>query len=59
MKKKRFLAVTLVITLFASVFAMAGCGRKNDDVADNSEYNGKLVFDHSMELEYAKLFSVD
>lgn len=59
MKKKRLLAVTLVITLFASVFAMAGCGRKNDDAADNSEYNGKLVFDHSMELEYAKLFSVD
>lgn len=62
MKKKRLLAVALVITLFTGVFAMTGCGAKNDTAAgnsDGSEYDGQLVFDHSMELEYAKLFSVD
>ena len=28
MKKKRLLAITLVITLFASIFALAGCGKQ-------------------------------
>ena len=58
MKKKRLLAITLVITLFASIFALAGCG-KQKEASNNDEYNGKLVFDHSMDLKYAELFSVD
>ena len=56
MKKKRLLAITLVITLFASI--LAGCG-KQKEASNNDEYNGKLVFDHSMDLKYAELFSVD
>ena len=30
MKKKRLLAITLVITLFASIFALAGCGKQKE-----------------------------
>ena len=53
MKKKRLLAITLVITLFASIFALAGCG-KQKEASNNDEYNGKLVCDHSMDLKYAE-----
>ena len=57
MKKKRLLAITLVITLFASIFAWQDV--ENKKKPNNDEYNGKLVFDHSMDLKYAELFSVD
>lgn len=30
MKKKRLLAITLVITLFASIFALAGGGKQKE-----------------------------
>lgn len=61
MKKKRILAMTLVIALLAATFTMTGCGNNNrNNAAVNTEnYDGQLVFDHSMELKYAKLFSVD
>lgn len=59
MKKKKFLAVTLVITLLAAMFLVTGCGKKAETSADNTNYDGQLVFDHKMELKYAQLFSVD
>lgn len=61
MKKKRILAMTLVIALLAATFTMTGCGNNNqNNAAGNTEnYDGQLVFDYSMELKYAKLFSVD
>ena len=61
MKKKRFLALMLVFTLLAATFTMGGCGTGNTTSQTNSEssYDGQLVFDHAMELQYAKLFSVE
>lgn len=31
----------------------------NTEPVSNGNYDGELVYDHSMELQYAKLFSVD
>lgn len=60
MKKKRILAVTLVITMLAATLTMGGCTSSNSNKAENTaNYDGQLVYDHSMELQYAKLFSVD
>ena len=55
MKKKRFLALMLVFTLLAATFTMGGCGTGNTTSQTNSEssYDGQLVFDHAMELQYA------
>ena len=60
MKKKRFLALLLVLVMLVSTLVMGGCGTGSGNNADNgNNYDGQLVFDHSMELKYAKLFSVD
>ena len=60
MKKKRFLALLLVLVMLVSTLVMGGCGTSSGNNADNgNNYDGQLVFDHSMELKYAKLFSVD
>ena len=61
MKKKRFLALALVFTLLAATFTMGGCttGNKASQTNSESSYDGQLVFDHAMELQYAKLFSVE
>ena len=60
-KKIAALALAAVMTL-----SLAACGNAGTNVSDNSgnvsdtaQYNGKLEFDHSMELTYAKNFSVD
>ena len=60
-KKIAALALAAVMTL-----SLAACGNAGTNVSDNSgnvsdtaQYNGKLEFDHSMELTYAKIFSVD
>lgn len=57
MKKKRFLSLLLTIVMLVSTLAMSGCGTQNQSA--NGNYDGELVYDHSMELQYAKLFSVD
>ena len=57
MKKKRFLSLLLTIVMLVSTLAMSGCG--TGEKSANGNYDGELVYDHSMELEYAKLFSVD
>ncbi len=48
MKKKRLLAITLVITLFASIFALAGCGKQKE--ASN---NDEITLPHT---NYIKLY---
>ena len=57
MKKKRFLSLLLTIVMLVSTLAMSGCG--TGEKSANGNYDGELVYDHSMELQYAKLFSVD
>ena len=57
MKKKRFLSLILMLVMLVSTLAMSGCGTQNQSA--NGNYDGELVYDHSMELQYAKLFSVD
>ena len=57
MKKKRFLSLLLTIVMLVSTLAMSGCGTQNQSA--NGNYDRELVYDHSMELQYAKLFSVD
>ena len=57
MKKKRFLSLLLTIVMLVSTLEMSGCGTQNQSA--NGNYDGELVYDHSMELQYAKLFSVD
>ena len=62
MKKKRFHCThACVLRCFAATFTMGGCGTGNTTSQTNSEssYDGQLVFDHAMELQYAKLFSVE
>ena len=58
MKKKRFLSLLLTIVMLVSTLAMSGCGTQNQNQLIGN-YDGELVYDHSMELQYAKLFSVD
>ncbi len=56
MKFRRILSLLLALLMTAALFA--ACAKKND--AENAAaYDGKLEFDHKMELQYAKCFSVD
>lgn len=71
--KIRILSLLLAIIMLAAV--LSACGEKNKNKPDNVQpagsdggtstteptenYDGKLEFDHSMELKYAKCFSVD
>lgn len=63
MIKKKFLALFLVLCTLLALFA--GCGKQDDKTPggssgeDAASYDGKLVFDHKMELKYATRFSVD
>ena len=47
MKKKRFLSLLLTIVMLVSTLAMSGCGTQNQSA--NGNYDGELVYDHSME----------
>ena len=58
MKKKRFLSLILMLVMLVSTLVMSGCGIEKKS-GDEGNYDGELVYDHSMELQYAKLFSVD
>ena len=58
MKKKRFLSLILMLVMLVSTLVMSGCGTEKKS-GDEGNYDGELVYDHSMELQYAKLFSVD
>lgn len=57
--------ITAVLMASAMMLSMAGCtAKESTTVASNvssesSVYDGKLEFDHTMELKYAKQFSVD
>ena len=53
MKKKRFLSLLLTIVMLVSTLAMSGCGTQNQSA--NGNYDGELVYDHSMELQYAEM----
>lgn len=60
----RRLAALMMIVVFAlSGTALTGCGSDNKTAQNTSgdakQYDGKLEFDHTMELKYAKLFKVD
>lgn len=70
MKKNYFKLVSLLVILLISVMCMTACAKDNQtdgEVTDSSKnnqkteenYDGKLVFDHSLELKYAKNFSLD
>lgn len=59
----RRLAALMMIVVFAlSGTALTGCGSDNKTAQNTSgdakQYDGKLEFDHTMELKYAKLFKV-
>lgn len=60
-KKIAALALAAVMTLSLAACGNAGTNVSNNsgNVSDAAQYNGKLEFDHSMELTYAKNFSVD
>ena len=58
MKKKRFLSLILMLVMLVSTLVMSGCGTEKKS-GNEGNYDGELVYDHSMELQYAKLFSVD
>ncbi len=58
MKKKRFLSLLLMFVMLVSTLVMSGCGTGEKSSSEDN-YDGELVYDHSMELQYAKLFSVD
>ncbi|MBQ1862375.1 MAG: ABC transporter substrate-binding protein [Clostridia bacterium] len=61
------LAVVMLLTVFAACSNNDSKPENNDNATEQSQqneqteenYDGKLVFDHSMELKYAKCFSVD
>lgn len=47
-----------MLVMLVSTLVMSGCGIEKKS-GDEGNYDGELVYDHSMELQYAKLFSVD
>lgn len=69
--KLRILSLLLAFVMLAAV--LSACGKKknetpatptgsngeNNQTEPTENYDGKLVLDHSMELKYAKFFSVD
>ena len=66
--KLRILSLLLAFVMLAAV--LSACGKKKNETPAGSDgentqteptenYDGKLVLDHSMELKYAKCFSVD
>ena len=66
--KRRILSLMIVMIMTIACFtACANDAGKTPDESDNPpvsgetdvSYDGKLEFDHSLELEYAKCFSVD
>lgn len=66
--KRRLFPLVMAILMAATVFtACSGEEQRPDEPADPSvvsgenteNYDGKLEFDHTMELQYAKCFSVD
>ncbi len=73
MKKSNLKAISLLLAVVMLLTVFAACSN-NDSKPENTDntteqsqqneqteenYDGKLVFDHSMELKYAKCFSVD
>ena len=52
--KLRF--ISLILALVMVLACVTACGT---DSSSSQKYDGKLEFDHSMELKYAKCFSVD
>lgn len=73
MKKFNLKAISMLIAVVMLLTVFAACSNNdpkpenNDNATEQSQqneqteenYDGKLVFDHSMELKYAKCFSVD
>ncbi len=53
----KFRIIAMILAALMLVSVLAACGGNED--GSSAEFNGKLVFDHSMELKYAKCFSVD
>ena len=60
---RRLAAVMMIVVFALSGTALTGCGSDNKTAQNTSgdakQYDGKLEFDHTMELKYAKLFKVD
>lgn len=59
---KRLFTIMMIVILAVSGTALTGCGNTNttsNETSDANQYDGKLEFDHTMELKYAKLFKVD
>lgn len=72
MKKISFKMLSMLLALIMLLSAFTACNsdtkpENNNQTSEQSQqteqpeenYDGKLVFDHSMELKYAKCFSVD
>ena len=53
----KFRIIAMILAALMLVSMLAACG--GNESGSSAEFNGKLVFDHSMELKYAKCFSVD
>ena len=54
--KKKLTALFLIVSM---VISMAACGSGGSDGENSTEISSELTFDHSMELKYAREFSVD
>jgi len=65
--KRRILSLMIAMIMAVAFFTACASDGSTSDASDNSavnvgdaaSYDGKLEFDHAMELEYAKCFSVD
>ena len=54
--KKKLTALFLIVSM---VMSMAACGSGGNGSENSTEISSELTFDHSMELKYAREFSVD
>lgn len=54
--KKKLTALFLIVSM---VISMAACGSGGSGGENSTEISSELTFDHSMELKYAREFSVD
>ena len=50
MKKKRFLSLILMLVMLVSTLVMSGCGTEKKS-GNEGNYDGELVYDHSMVLQ--------